>query len=87
MTVESVAEGVRHFLASEVESPTPFPELALFGVPDEALGKLLEAKGGEVRITVRAVPEALAADLAAPISTAQPVAEPDPSAMFWSPQP
>lgn len=62
LTVKAIAEGIEHFLSQEGD-PSIHPDLYLQGVPDERMAKLLEAKGGTIRITISALPAELMQDV------------------------
>ena len=84
LTVDTLCEALRYFLRDVVDYPeNPLPceghHLLLMGVPaDDAMKAALEATGGELRITIRALPAELKQALTVPEVTGQ-------QANLWQP--
>ncbi len=65
LTTKSVAEAVEQLLSTPVEQIPEGGSLALQGVPDGTISKLLERCGGKIIITITGMPAELAEALEA----------------------
>jgi hypothetical protein len=88
LTIQNLLETIREMLEAESNSPTSNQVLNLQGVPDEVMGKILEAKNSRLQINILAVSKEFEDDFHEMCTSALTIGgvKGEDNLMFWPPK-